>query len=1340
MVIGISQTYVFPAFDGTKTQLWLTDGTPEGTRAAVDLPSGNGANDLTALGDGRVAFSFNDGQTGSELWITDGTQGGTRRVADINLGTNGALPLGITRLGTGKVVFSAEESGGGRELWISDGTADGTRRVKDIYPGTPGSQPEEFTALPDGRLVFRAADQAGGQELWVTDGTEAGTTRVKDIYPGPSDSRPGLGGGSDRGGFARLADGRLIFGAQSDAGGSDPWITDGTAEGTQRLIDLLPGGISSADSFTALGDGRVIFAANGDAAGYELWITDGTAAGTRRVRDINPGSESSNPRFLTALGDGHLVFNATDAVNAGGLWVTDGTEGGTTRISDVSIGVALYSNAPDQRYMTAIGGGRAVFAGAGAGTGYDVEPYITDGTAAGTTRLGDLSASGSSYPIHITAIDGGRALFQASDGSGNEPWVTDGTPAGTRRLADINPRGASNTSDFTPIGPVAAPATLSLSPATDSRSEGAQGGTAFTYTVTRGGDLSGTATVDVVVSAGNGANPAQGADFVGGSFPTRSLTFGPGETQKSFTFPILNDSVAEPDETFAVTLANATGATVVAGTATGTILNDDGAPATGNGSGNRGGNGGATGDAAGGLGASLVPTTGSPQAGGNGTAADHPSGGGGGSAGEGAGGAGAAASNAAAGAFASGAGGRGGAHGSTSRTNEAATTGTAGQDGFAPTGEPGAFPRDNAGGGGGGEGGYGLLLKGSLDDFTNTVDRTGGNGGAGGDGLKGGDGGDGGIGLAALGSRFTLRNGAVISGGRGGTAGGSNYDTGLGSAGRGGSGLTGHDLTVINSGTIRGGLAGALPGGGQVGSQAGSQAGNQAMLSAAVSTAAQADAVTFTGGTNRLELSNGTVDGTLEGGIGVSGTLTLVNGRFPSLITGQAREIALDNVIHDGPNGAGAIVIDGSGPLRLTGISTYTGPTTLRNSTLFVDGAIASGVNARDANLLGDGSILGSVATDNIAFSANPAGAGLGDAVGSLYVGGDLTLDRLSDFREDVAGAASFDVVTVAGRVSLGGAGLVLNLLPGAGGSAGQSITLIDNLGTDSVEGSFQIGGQTAAEGMIASYGGRSYRLSYKGGDGNDVTITDVTGADTGTGTGTPGGGTTGGGTTGGSTGGGTTGGDGGGGPSGGSTPPGPTPFDDDLVGTDGSDEISLLGGDDRYLALQGDDLVFGNTGNDTIFGNQGRDTAFGGQGNDTLYGGQGDDRLSGDLGDDLVFGNLGSDALFGGKGADTLYGGQGSDTLYGGQGADTLYGDLGDDVLSGDLGADRFVFGRNSGRDLILGFSQADGDRLDLQGQTYTVGTAANGDAELLLSGGGTVRLAGIDGSTFGTGAGYLA
>lgn len=224
------------------------------------------------------------------------------------------------------------------------------------------------------------------------------------------------------------------------------------------------------------------------------------------------------------------------------------------------------------------------------------------------------------------------------------------------------------------------------------------------------------------------------------------------------------------------------------------------------------------------------------------------------------------------------------------------------------------------------------------------------------------------------------------------------------------------------------------------------------------------------------------------------------------------------------------------------------------------------------------------------------------------------------------------------------------------------------------------------------------------------------------------------------------------------------TEGNDNLVGTEAGDAFNGLGGNDvmdgrggndvltggagNDLAAggTGNDLVYGNLGNDTLYGNQGSDLLFGGQGNDLVYGGQDDDRLYGNLGNDRLFGNRGNDLVYGNQGDDLIYGNQGTDVLYGGQGNDTLYGGqdndllaggLGNDVLVGGAGADLYVFGANSGRDLVIGFNQAQGDRIRLSGQTYTLSAAQNGDAVLALSGGGTVDLAGV--RVDQVGAGYF-
>ena len=117
-------------------------------------------------------------------------------------------------------------------------------------------------------------------------------------------------------------------------------------------------------------------------------------------------------------------------------------------------------------------------------------------------------------------------------------------------------------------------AVLSIAATNANQNEGNSGNTAFTFTVTRSVNTSGTTTVDYAVT-GSGANPANAADF-GGTLPSGTVTFLTGETSMVVTINVSGDTDVELDEGFTVTLSNPSGgATITTATATGTILNDD---------------------------------------------------------------------------------------------------------------------------------------------------------------------------------------------------------------------------------------------------------------------------------------------------------------------------------------------------------------------------------------------------------------------------------------------------------------------------------------------------------------------------------------------------------------------------------------------------------------------------------------------------------------------------------------------------------------------------------------------------------------------------------------------
>jgi hypothetical protein len=138
------------------------------------------------------------------------------------------------------------------------------------------------------------------------------------------------------------------------------------------------------------------------------------------------------------------------------------------------------------------------------------------------------------------------------------------------------------------------------------------------------------------------------------------------------------------------------------------------------------------------------------------------------------------------------------------------------------------------------------------------------------------------------------------------------------------------------------------------------------------------------------------------------------------------------------------------------------------------------------------------------------------------------------------------------------------------------------------------------------------------------------------------------------------------------------------VVGTDGADDLSGTSGADIICGLDGNDILRGMGGNDLLLGGAGADEAIGGGGADEARGAGGADELNGGDGGDLLLGQGGNDVHLGGAGADRARGGAGADTARGGIGNDDLRGGDGGDDLFGQKGRDS-LFGQ-AGNDLLNG------------------------------------------------------
>ena len=150
-------------------QLWITDTSPAGAHALTRFHAGVGASlpfAITTLGSSAIFFA-NAGTPGTrdfgvQLWLTDGTPAGTRSLTAVrdNTGT-GLTPSHITVIG-GLAVFTSDLGG----LWATDGTSAGTLQING--PGFIGS-----VATGDGRAIFSTGGATG--TLFITDGSFGGT-------------------------------------------------------------------------------------------------------------------------------------------------------------------------------------------------------------------------------------------------------------------------------------------------------------------------------------------------------------------------------------------------------------------------------------------------------------------------------------------------------------------------------------------------------------------------------------------------------------------------------------------------------------------------------------------------------------------------------------------------------------------------------------------------------------------------------------------------------------------------------------------------------------------------------------------------------------------------------------------------------------------------------------------------------------------------------------------------------------------------------------------------------------------------------------------------------------
>lgn len=391
---------------------------------------------------------------------------------------------------------------------------------------------EDHTPTPRSRVAY-AADLEENFEIYVANPDGGAVTKVTDDPA--EDTDPSWSGDGNRLAFVSDRDGNQEIYVVGSSGGLPLRLT------TNAAADLDPAFSpdGSKVAFTSERDGNQnIYVMNSDgtsvvrltdAAGADFrpaWSPDGTKIAFTSDRDGNDEIYSMN---VDGSGQTNLSNNAADDLNP-----------------DWSTGRITFQSTRDG----------------------DDEIYSMSESGTGQTRLTN-SPFFDGRPAR--SFDGSRVYFVSNRDGNLELYLMNSDGSGLRRLSESE--GSELDPDTQPFTTVAPNASIQFAPTTYTVSEGSG---RVTVTITRTGNTTAAAQVDFATVGGTASDRSDFTPIV------VTIEFAAGESSKTVDVPLIDDALVEADETFGVTLGNATGATLGASfSANVTIIdNDSGLPTT----------------------------------------------------------------------------------------------------------------------------------------------------------------------------------------------------------------------------------------------------------------------------------------------------------------------------------------------------------------------------------------------------------------------------------------------------------------------------------------------------------------------------------------------------------------------------------------------------------------------------------------------------------------------------------------------------------------------------------------------------------------------------------------
>lgn len=441
---------IFAAFTPqTGQEVWRTDGSSAGTQLLKDLSPGpsNGLAKMRELYT-QTSINLKDrllfwGQTAGQLTLysTDGSSDNTLALTQfprsIDQSINVSSPTFYSLNNT--AFFWVNDGLHGLELWKTDGTATGTQLAVDA-----SEEPKDYNNLfayaleplnNQSKLFFMAADQRFNSpegkidySLWQVDGSSS--ERLARFTQQTALS------------FTTVAanDDKIIWVKNNDTDQQpELWQFDLNTKQASLILHLPAAeqGARSINTSKALFfKGRLYlwFSVLGEQTFEELWVTDFTAKGTERLVNLpNPNNEYQAPPLLFSFAD-RLYFMQSDGIRPSALWLTDGTVAGTKNILSMKDGQyagGAGDSWPARPTPYVLRADKLIF------------PTFSPKDR-NLSQLWSLTPEQPEKPLLLGEFDDPQLLPTAQNDpspfvyflSGKQRWQTDGTVAGTKALGN----------------------------------------------------------------------------------------------------------------------------------------------------------------------------------------------------------------------------------------------------------------------------------------------------------------------------------------------------------------------------------------------------------------------------------------------------------------------------------------------------------------------------------------------------------------------------------------------------------------------------------------------------------------------------------------------------------------------------------------------------------------------------------------------------------------------------------------------------------------------------------------------------------------------------------------